>query len=139
MIVTSNLERALAELQRNLALVDSPLARRQPDLVPTFRAAAIQSFEFTNELAIRALERAIEDRHGLARVDEADFRTRIRMGLEAGLLTSFEAWIGFRAMRNATSHTYNEAKALEVCAGLPSFIAATEGLLTKLGVSDAAP
>ena len=83
-------------------------------------------------MATRLLERAIEDRLAGERVDAADFRTRMRMGLEAGLVESLDAWIGYRSLRNATSHTYNERKAIEVCAAIPAFVTSATRVLAKL-------
>ena len=132
MIVTTPLRRALADLQRNVGWLDSPLARERPQLVPTFRSAVIQSFEVTYEVAIRLLERAIADRHGAQAVDAADFRTRIRMAMEAGLIASLDTWLRFRSMRNITSHTYDAAKAEIVCAGVPEFMTAITELLSAM-------
>jgi hypothetical protein len=47
------------ELQRNLDLPQSAIARKHPELVGTFHTAAIKSFEHAYELSVRLLRRSL--------------------------------------------------------------------------------
>ena len=51
---------ALQQLQKSLAYAESFLARNDPESRKQFRAAAIQAFEFTYEVAVRMLRRQLE-------------------------------------------------------------------------------
>lgn len=131
MISANALRRALDRLRKNHSLAEA--AQGNPEMHAALGDGVIYAFRSAYEVAIRLLWRAVEDRQGPGRVDRADFRDRIRMALEAGLVTSLEAWIEFRAMGNATSHAYDEAKAREVYRGIPPFIVAATQLATILG------
>ena len=55
--------------------------------------------------------------------DSMPFQDLIRSSNEQGLLLSeWPRWRTFRDMRSKTSHTYDEAKALEVVAEIPAFL-----------------
>jgi uncharacterized protein with HEPN domain len=61
------------------------------------------------------------------------FPTLIRTGFEQGLVASdWTAWRTWREMRNITSHTYDEAKAIQVAAAIPGFLAEARALLARL-------
>ena len=68
-------------------------------------------------------------REGLARYQSDPADTQIREGL---LLSAWPVWRGFRELRGKTSHTYDEAIALEVVARIPAFLAEAEHLLQRL-------
>jgi nucleotidyltransferase-like protein len=52
-----------------------------------------------------------------------NFADIIRLGNEQGLLLGdWRRWKTFRDMRARTSHSYDEAVALEVVAGIPAFL-----------------
>lgn len=98
------------------------------------RDGLIQRFEFTYDLAHKMLRRALEA--GAANPDEIDrltFPDLIRTGVEQGLVAGqWPEWRTFREMRNITSHTYDEAKAVQVVAAMPAFLAEARGLLDRL-------
>lgn len=108
------------------------LARCQTDPADTqIRDGLIQRFEFTYELSHKMLRRLLEQAAANPEeFDGADFQYLIRSGNEQGLLLS--AWPGFRELRGKTSHTYDEAIALEVVARIPAFLAEAEHLLQRL-------
>lgn len=135
-VIYGHLHQSLLRLKSNYSLARSHEGREK-ELFTALRDGAIQSFEFTYEMAVRSLERAVEDRVGVGRFDAASFRERLRMAWEAELITDIGPWLDFREMRNRTSHTYDEAKAKFVYSGIPGFIAATEQLLLKLEAHDA--
>ena len=86
------------------------------------RAAAIQSFEFTYELSLRMMRRVLIERSLAADlVQDLSFNDLLRAGAAAGLLEDQQAWRRWRAIRNATSHTYDESKAQEVVESLNTF------------------
>jgi nucleotidyltransferase substrate binding protein (TIGR01987 family) len=108
----------------------------QPDgsaLKPHLRSAVIQSFELSYELSIRMLRRVL-----IARAEAADlvadlsFNELLRRAADAGLLSDVLAWRQWREMRNATSHAYNEARAIEVATGAMRFVPDATALLTAL-------
>ena len=106
---------------------------REPDR-PLLRAGVIQTFEYTYELSHKMLRRYLAsiDPSPTA-IEELSFEGLIRRGDEAGLLQSPVAvWKKFREARSITSHTYNEDKAQEVFARVPSFQKEVSFLLQRL-------
>jgi nucleotidyltransferase substrate binding protein (TIGR01987 family) len=124
MIDVSSLERAIAELQESLAYTKSDLARNDAGIAKQFRAASIQAFEFTYELAHKMLKRYLEETEPSRTIIESmSFAELIRTGAERGLLLhSFDRWRLYRHSRSVTSHTYNEEKAQDVFEQLESFL-----------------
>lgn len=101
-------------------------------------AGVIQNFEFAFELAFKMLRRQLEnDADSPAEVDAASYRDVLRTAAERGLVDDVEAWIGFRQMRNMTSHTYDHARATQVWQGIPAFLEAAQALLGRLEARNA--
>lgn len=92
------------------------------------RDASIHRFEFTFELAWKAMKRVLRYK-GLQANSPRDV---IRDAASEGLILDPVLWFGFLENRNRTVHTYNEAIADEIYADLPSFNRALEQLLVKL-------
>lgn len=66
-------------------------------------------------------------------VDKMAFGDMIRTANEIGLLFGdWSDWWAYREMRNLTSHSYNEQKALQVVANIPKFLTEIEFLLNEL-------
>lgn len=128
-----SLERALAQLEKSLAFVESPLAQQDPGIREQFRAAAIQAFEYTYELAWKMLKRRLEqDAPTPAEVDGLSFRELIRVGAERGFVSDPEGWFEYRDKRNLTAHTYSDATAEVVFAAARRFAPDARALLEKL-------
>jgi len=125
----SSLRIAIAQFDEAMDLNRSDIAAANPRLAVHLRAAAIQAFEFTCELVVRALKRFLRAAEAIpAAADEMDFNELIRRGCELGLLKAeIDAWRGFRRDRGTTSHAYDEAKALA------AFAAEAKSLLEKIG------
>jgi nucleotidyltransferase substrate binding protein (TIGR01987 family) len=98
------------------------------------RDGVIQRFEFTYELCHKMLKRYIEATSANPQeVDTLDFQGLIRVGSEQGLLRSgWKEWRNLRQARGITSHTYDEAKALQVLAVVPEFLAEAQYLYARL-------
>jgi len=98
------------------------------------RDGLIQRFEFTYELSHKMMRRVLQaGSPDPESVGQADFPNLVRLADEAGLLRSgWPAWKEWRAMRARTSHAYDEAIALEVVAGIPSFLVEARHLLAAL-------
>ena len=138
MLVIKPLADALGQLETDFHLIASPLARAQPELLPTFRTAAVKSFEYVYELGIRFIRRALERKAvSAAEIDEMEFRTLIRTAAEKGLLDDPLAWYLFREKRNITAHTYDQTKAIDVLSVVPQLIERVHFLLTRLREQDA--
>jgi len=100
------------------------LARYQQDTTDTqIRDGLIQRFEFTYEVSHKMLKRYLEMASAtLEQFESMPFADLIRTGNEQGLLLSdWPRWRQFREMRSKTSHTYDEAIALNVVAEIPAF------------------
>jgi len=99
-----------------------------------YRDATIQRFEFTYEISHKMLKRYLEAAAANpAAIDEMAFADLIRTGSEQGLLKSgWDKWRDYRKARGTTSHTYDEAKAMEVAAVIPDFLLEARFLLDEM-------
>lgn len=127
----SSLRQALSQLQEALGFWQA-LDAADP-LKPHLRSAVIQSFEFTYELAIRSTRRLLIERaESVDLVRDLSFNDLVRRALDAGLPMPLDTWRKWRELRNTTSHTYNEARALEVALAASDFIKDAALLLAHL-------
>ncbi len=115
--------RRIAMLSRALAWLEEAL--RVPE-DPLVRDACIQRFEFTFEMAWRAIQ-AHARVEGLGCQSPRDcLRTAFRLGL----MDDDPGWMAMVEDRNRTTHTYDEASAREIYAALSGH---TRLLATLLG------
>ena len=129
----SSLERAVAQLQKSFDYLHSDLARRDAGLREQFRAATIQAFEFSYELAIKMIRRQLAQI--VANPDELqqiDFADLMRDAADAGIVRDVPAYLRFREMRNKTSHTYNAERAEKTVAAMDEFLLDVRFLLKEL-------
>jgi len=128
----SSLRNALTALEKSLKFLASEMAK-DPDLREQFRAAAIQAFEFTHELAYKMLKRQLEQMSAdPAAIDTMGYMDVIRAGAEAGLVRDIARYRDYREKRNITSHTYDQAKAEEIVSVLNDFRDDVRHLLAEL-------
>lgn len=74
------------------------------------RDATIQRFEFTYELAWKALKLWLETKD----ITTLNAKDTLQAALEQGQLSDGNGWSQLHRMRNLTSHTYDEAQAVQV-------------------------
>jgi len=122
------LENAIQRLMEGWARYEQNVADAQ------IRDGLIQRFEFTYEISHKTLKRYLEFVSPSPDVvDEMSFADLIRTGNEQGLLLGdWPQWRTYREMRGKTSHTYNEALALEVVQGIPAFLNEARHFLLQL-------
>jgi nucleotidyltransferase substrate binding protein (TIGR01987 family) len=125
----------LTPLSKALERLAEGQARYQSDTGDAqIRDGLIQRFEFTYEISHKMLKRSLESAAANpAAFDAMPFADLIRSGNEQGLLLGdWTDWKRYREMRSLTSHTYDEAVALEVVDGIPAFLTEGEFLLKQL-------
>lgn len=116
------LRNAIGALEKSLGYLRSDLARDR-DLRDQFRAASIQGFEFTYEVAHKMIKRQLEQiAASPALVDSMTYMQLIRSAAESGLIADVARFKDYRDKRNITSHTYNPARAEEIVAILDGFL-----------------
>ncbi|MDT0618301.1 HI0074 family nucleotidyltransferase substrate-binding subunit [Salinisphaera sp. P385] len=103
-------EQARDQFSRAVARLAEVAALDETDVV---RDALIQRFEFSYELARKSLFYCLRDQ-GEQVQDMA--RPILQAAFRAGLLDDPDLWDRIKNARNETSHTYNEAKAIEIAA-----------------------
>ena len=111
------------------------LERYQRDISDTqIRDGLIQRFEFTYEISHKILKRYLESiAANPGEYDEIAFADLIRTGNEHRLLRgNWSDWRDYRSMRGRTSHTYDEAVALQVVECIPAFLQEVQVLLQRL-------
>jgi nucleotidyltransferase substrate binding protein (TIGR01987 family) len=115
----------LQPLQKAILRLDEGITRYAQNTADTqIRDGLVQRFEFIYEISHKTLKRYLELALASPMVlDDMAFPDVIRTANERGLLLSdWPVWRTFRAMRSKTSHTYDEAIALEVVAAIPAFL-----------------
>jgi nucleotidyltransferase substrate binding protein (TIGR01987 family) len=123
---------ALVALEKSLGYLSSDLAR-DPGLREQFRAASIQAFEFTYEVAYKMLKRQLEAMSASpGDLEQMTFMQLVRTGFEAGLVADVGRFQDYRSKRNITSHAYNQAKAEEIVSVLGDFASDVRFLLAEL-------
>jgi len=125
----------LRPLVRAIARLDEALSvHRQDPSHSLIRDGLVQRFEFTYEIAHKLLKRYLEQTSASpAQYDDMPFQDIIRSANEQGLLLGdWSRWRVYRDMRARTSHTYDEAVALQVVAGIPDFLAEASHLCNEL-------
>lgn len=129
----SSLAKALSQLEKSLAFVESKESQADPELRAQFRAAAIQAFEYSYELATRMIRRQLEQiAADPSEVRRMTFKDMMREAADAGLIQDPRAFTIYREKRNLTSHAYEENRAEEVLADLAHFVADVRHLLDEL-------
>lgn len=115
--------KALRRLHEALALDETPI----------HRDALIQRFEFTYELGWKAMFHWLQAEG--EKVPEMA-RAVIQRAFQAELIADPELWESIKECRNATSHTYDEAKAVQVAAFVRERAAAAfDALAERLGTA----
>lgn len=129
------LQDAFTSLEKTISkLKDLQWFNQQEEIVQdTLIVGSIQKFEFVYELSIKMLKRqlkAIESNDN--DIDSTDFRDILRIAANYGLIESPEIWFDYRKMRNITSHTYDQNKALQVYSGISDFLESSRFLVVQL-------
>ncbi|MDR7122304.1 HI0074 family nucleotidyltransferase substrate-binding subunit [Rheinheimera soli] len=90
--------------------------------------------KITYEISHKMLKRYLEMASATPELfEQMPFQDLVRTGNEQGLLVgSWPDWRLYREMRGKTSHSYDEAVALEVVAGIPKFLAEASYLSEQL-------
>ena len=129
----SSLESAVAQLQKSFDYLHSELAQEDSGLYEQFRAATIQAFEFSYELAIKMIRKQLAQI--VANPDalrEMDFADLMRDAANAGIIRDPPSYMRYRELRNATSHTYNAEQAEETVDAADEFLRDMRFLLQEL-------
>lgn len=124
----TSLRNAVRRLSEGLATAKTAPANE------LLRDGAIQRFEYTYELSHRMLRRYLTATEPSPDVAERlSFPDLVRLASQRGLLKGdWETWHRYRTARGTTSHTYDSAKAAEVFAIVPAFLAEVEFLLAAM-------
>ena len=129
----SSLEDAVAQLQRSFDYLHGDLARTDSDLREQFRAATIQAFEFTYELAVKMIQRRLaEVAANPDALRQMDFADQLRDAADAGIVREALPYIRYRELRNKTSHTYDADRAEETVSVIDEFLRDVRFLLQEL-------
>ena len=129
----SALEDAIAQLQRSFDYLHGELARTDSGLREQFRAATIQAFEFTYELAVKMIHRQLAQISANPdTLREMDFADRMRDAADAGIVRDALPYVRYRELRNKTSHTYDADRAEETVSVIDEFLRDVRFLLQEL-------
>ncbi len=98
------------------------------------RDSCIQRFEYCYDLSTKMIKRHLSNisANPIA-VNDMSFQQQIREAYTKGILqNSWDKWSDYRDDRNATSHGYDESRAIEVAASVKYFYAEVAHLLGRL-------
>lgn len=134
MIIIDPLYKAVQKLSQGWTRYQADISDEQ------IRDGLIQRFEFTYELSHKFIKRYLEyispmlsDIDKPSDIDKMAFSDMIRTANEIHLLLGdWSDWQVYREMRNLTSHSYNEQKALQVVANIPKFLTEAQTLCDEL-------
>ena len=129
----SSFESAVEQLEKSMSFYHSPMAAENKDLKEQFRAATIQAFEFTYELAYKMIRRQLAQIvANPAELSEMSFMDLMRTAQEAGLVRDAVAYRVYREKRNITTHTYDAEKANAILSLVDSFLGDMHHVLDEL-------
>lgn len=129
----SPFEKALTQLEKSVSFYHSEMAEENDDLKEQFRAAVIQAFEYTYELAFKMIRRQLAQIvANPSELYELNFMDLMRQAKEAGLIREVPSFREYREKRNITSHTYDEDKAAEIVAVIDRFLQDMHFVLDEL-------
>lgn len=129
----SPFEKALSQLRKSMDYLNSPGAKDDLELRAQFRAASIQGFEYSYELAVKMIRRQLSEIVATPQeLTQLTFADIIRMAADAGLITDVKRFLIYRDARNQTSHTYDENTADEVVRVIEDFFKDATFLLQQL-------
>ena len=122
----TSLDKAVQSLKKSIIRFEM---EHDDDIV---RDSVIQRFEYTYSLALRFIQRYLALNMPIPE-EELTFNNIIRKADRIGLLKQdLSVWCEYREMRNITSHTYNEDKAVLVSKVAIRFLDDAEYLLHEL-------
>lgn len=116
----------MIDFEKALCRLKEVLACEKNDII---RDSAIQRFEFTLDLAWKALKSYLEDSCGVRCVSPKEC---LREGFQNGVIENDPYWLELVDLRNETVHTYKEEIAERVYGNLFRAVEYFEELLNKL-------
>lgn len=118
-------ERALGRFRIVVTERDRWVAEGNGDIVLD---VAAKRFEFTYEMAWKALKRALD----YLGIDARAPRPVFKEAFAQGLLAEEQVWLDMIEMRNLSSHVYDEHEIARILGQLDRYLAAFESLLGRL-------
>lgn len=134
---TRVLEDAFQSLEQTITqLSDTNWFNQQlPIVQDTLIAGAIQKFEFVYELSLKMIKRQLQQEAiSIEDLQAYSFKDILRDALQSGLIDDMAKWVTFRDMRNITSHTYDQTKAMAVYSQIAEFLQYSRFLVSQLRV-----
>ena len=117
---------SLSSFRNALHSLDRAIAQPKNEFT---RDAVIQRFEYTFELAWKAMKRYFKENQNW---EDSNIKNIFREAARQNLLDSCEDWFAFHRARNLTSHTYNEETAEEVYQQAKIFAVQAQIVLSRL-------
>lgn len=116
------LEKALAQLEESLRILDSRPWGDDENLKRSFELGAIQAFGVTYSVAMNLLRRQMEQEAAdPGRSRAMDIENRFRLAADAGLIPDAERFFDYRKKRELTAQSYLDEIVQELMAILDPF------------------
>lgn len=104
-----------------LTVADAITTRDENPANILYRDACIQRFEYTYELAVRFIYKALKTKLDTKYIESISFVHLMKEAAKASLIKEPLIWESFREARNRTSHAYEEKIAIEVSSIIKPF------------------
>lgn len=103
------------------------------------RDSCIQRFEYCYDLSTKMIRRYLSlTSESAVDIEAMSFQDIIRTAYSKGIIQhSWDKWYQYRDDRNATSHGYDETKAVKIVADIPEFFNELKFLLKQLQENEA--
>lgn len=123
----TKLEAIIQQFEQALERLKDALKQEKNEFM---RDSCIQRFEFTFDLAWKAMKAHLSEKDGILCSSP---KKCIREAYKQGLIDYEKIWLDLTDARNLTSHSYNQETADEIYAMLPESLDHFDKLLKKLG------
>lgn len=98
----------------------------------TLISGIIQNFEVVYELSWKFIKRNLEYNETASEINALSRKNLYRYAYSKNMIKDIDTWFKFHALRNESSHTYNEAIANDIYKSIPVFLIETKYLLKYL-------
>lgn len=123
----NKLQNLVVNLKKAAKKYEEILGEKESEIV---RDSSIQRFEFTCELAWKAMKAYLEEKGVKELYSPKDV---IKAAFQNGIIPRDPVWLKMIDTRNKTSHLYKESMAEEVYSELPAYLPLIKKLVKELG------
>ena len=96
------------------------------------RDSQIKRFEYTYELSWKMIQKVLQQNFGVTDIAQKPKKDLFREAKQKALIDDLDAWFRYHAVRNQTSHKYDEEQVQRLLHDIAGFYEQVDYTLTKL-------